>query len=172
MYTSPTIFLLVLAALILYMHLATSMTVSKNTLVIAGLPVHVYTERHLSAHTEPVAVMFFLHGRTGSAKSIEWIAEDAIRQAGMKRKCGKAAMELIVVTFVSREFGLELREGTDGIVCRTSGTTERDSWTHMRTGRGRRETTIVMRKCYCLWSPFRSPDSRFHHQDRHVCHSK
>ena len=79
------------------------MTLSKTTMVIAGLPVHVYSERHLTEHHGPVAVLFFLHGRTGSAKSIEWIVEDTLKQVGQKRRChGKTALDLVVVTFVSR----------------------------------------------------------------------
>lgn len=76
------------------------MALSKQTFVIAGLPVHVYSERHLTEHHGPVAVLFFLHGRTGTAKGIEWIVEDALKQVARKRKDTKHAVELMVVTFV------------------------------------------------------------------------
>ena len=90
------------AVLLLYMHLTSAMTVAKKSIVIAGLPVHIYSERHLTEHKGPVAVMFFLHGRTGTAKSIEWIVEDMLKQVGQKRRChDKGALDLIVVTFVS-----------------------------------------------------------------------
>ena len=84
------------------MRLPTAMSVSKKPLVIAGLPVTVYSERSWSDKSGPVAVMFFLHGRTGSAKSIEWIAEDTVKQVAQKKKKhdGKA-LDLLVITFVS-----------------------------------------------------------------------
>ena len=74
---------------------------SRTTYVIAGIPVHVYAERHLTRQGgPPVAVMFFLHGRTGTAKGIEWVVEDTLRQVAQKRReCG-LGMELVVVTFV------------------------------------------------------------------------
>ncbi|GJE97406.1 alpha/beta hydrolase [Phanerochaete sordida] len=82
------------------------MTVAKKSIVIAGLPVHIYSERHLTEHKGPVAVMFFLHGRTGTAKGIEWIVEDMLKQVGQKRRCNdKSALDLIVVTFDQRNHG-------------------------------------------------------------------
>ena len=91
-----------------------TVALTKKTLVVAGLPVHVYAEQHAGAPpTGPVAVLFFLHGRTGSAKAIEWVAEDALRQVAQKRRGSERATELIVVTFVS---GLRC--------CRSNGLTQ------------------------------------------------
>ena len=83
------------------LHLPTAMSVAKKSLVVAGLPVTVYSERASTEKTGPVAVLFFLHGRTGSAKSIEWVAQDAIKHIEQKKKHGKEALDLVVVTFVS-----------------------------------------------------------------------
>jgi hypothetical protein len=83
------------------MHLTSAMTLSKKTFVIAGLPVHVYSARHLTEHNGPVAVMFFLHGRTGTAKGIEWIVEDTLKHVAQKRRRDNSAMDLVVVTFVN-----------------------------------------------------------------------
>ena len=81
------------------------MSVNKKTFVIAGLPVSVYSDRSRTDKSGPVAVMFFLHGRTGTAKSIEWIAEDTVKQVAQKRKKHDGnALDLFVVTFVSHTF--------------------------------------------------------------------
>jgi hypothetical protein len=90
-----------LIAALVYMHLTSAMTLSKKTFVIAGLPVHVYSERHLTEHNGPVVVMFFLHGRTGTAKGIEWIVEDTLKHVAQKRRRDNSAMDLVVVTFVN-----------------------------------------------------------------------
>ena len=109
----PTcIFLLPLSLALLYMRLTAAMTLSKQTIVIAGLPVHVYSERHLTEHNGPVAVMFFLHGRNGDAKGIEWIVEDTMKQVAQKRRChNKDALELVMVTFVSTPSGFYSQGG-------------------------------------------------------------
>lgn len=82
--------------------LTTAMSVSKKTIVIAGLPVHIHSDRAWTDHTGPVAVLFFLHGRNGTAKGIQWIAEDALKRVAEQKKKDKSAIDLIVVTFVSR----------------------------------------------------------------------
>lgn len=74
---------------------------SKATLVVAGLPVTVYSEQPYLDVSGPVAILFFLHGRNGSAKAIEWIAQDTIKQVAEKRKGDADATDLLVVTFVS-----------------------------------------------------------------------
>ncbi|KAI0339582.1 alpha/beta-hydrolase [Trametopsis cervina] len=84
------------------------MSVSKKSMVIAGLPITVYSERSWSGKSGPVAVLFFLHGRTGSAKSIEWVAEDTVKEVSQKRKHEKGAMDLIIVTFDQRNHGERL----------------------------------------------------------------
>ncbi|KAI0683781.1 Alpha/Beta hydrolase protein [Cytidiella melzeri] len=84
------------------------MSVSKKSLVVAGLPVTVYSGRAWSERSGPVAVMFFLHGRNGSAKSIGWIAEDTLKQVEHKRKHEKDTLDLIIVTFDQRNHGERL----------------------------------------------------------------
>ena len=68
------------------MRLTTAMSVSKKTIVIAGLPVHIYSARQWTERTGPAAVLFFLHGRTGTAKGIEWIAEDTLKHVEEQKK--------------------------------------------------------------------------------------
>lgn len=92
--------------------LPTSMTVTKKKLVVAGLPVTVYSSKSGAEKTDPVAVMFFLHGRTGTAKSIAWVAEDALKQVeSKKRKHEKSSLDLIIVTFVSLLFYFRCKRG-------------------------------------------------------------
>ena len=86
------------------MRLTTALSVSKKSFVIAGLPVHVYSERAWTEKSGPVAVMFFLHGRNGTAKSVEWIVEDMLKRVAEQKKTNKAALDLVVVTFVSTIF--------------------------------------------------------------------
>ena len=78
-----------------------AMSIAKKALVVAGLPVTVYSEKPLTARSGPVAVMFFLHGRTGSAKAIEWIAEDTVKEIAKRQTENVGALDLLVVTFVS-----------------------------------------------------------------------
>lgn len=75
------------------------MTVSKQTVGIAGLPVHVYSNRILGEITGKVAVLFFLHGRTRSAFKIERFVQEILRH--LSEKAGTMEVELLVVTFVS-----------------------------------------------------------------------
>ncbi|KAI0769162.1 Alpha/Beta hydrolase protein [Irpex lacteus] len=84
------------------------MSVAKHCLVVAGLPVTVYSERASAEKKGPVAILFFLHGRNGSAKSIEWVAEDTIKHIEHKRKHDKEALDLIIVTFDQRNHGQRL----------------------------------------------------------------
>ncbi len=94
------------------MGLKTAMAVSKQSFVIAGLPVHVYSERHWTESTGPVAVLFFLHGRTGTAKGIEWIVEDTLKRVGERRKEDNHSLDLVVVTFVSSFSCMDRKELT------------------------------------------------------------
>ncbi|KAJ3553520.1 hypothetical protein NM688_g3567 [Phlebia brevispora] len=90
---------------IIFMRLTTAMSVSKQDFVIAGLPVHVFSERQWTERSGPVAILFFMHGRTGTAKGIQWVAEDALKRVAEHRKKNKSATDLIVVTFDQRNHG-------------------------------------------------------------------
>lgn len=82
------------------------MTVSKQTVGIAGLPVHVYSNRVLGEITGKVAVLFFLHGRTRSASKIGRFVEEILRH--LSEKVGTTEVELLVVTFDQRNHGERL----------------------------------------------------------------
>ncbi len=123
------------------------MSVAKHSLVVAGLPVTVYSERASAEKKGPVAILFFLHGRNGSAKSIEWVAEDTIKHIEHKRKHDKAALDMIIVTFVSTAHSLLAALQTLLILDhRTSETMVKDSLMRKLTGRGRKAIILDMRK--------------------------
>ena len=67
---------------------------------IAGLPITAYSLDDLSGVSGKVAVLFFLHGRRGSAAEIEPDVEDALKRIARKRAEAKQAVNLVVVTFV------------------------------------------------------------------------
>ncbi len=109
--SSPNLFRLSLIALsitCLYTafnmhHLTTAMSrVAKQNVVVAGLPVNIFTERRWTERSGPVAILFFLHGRNGTAKSIQWVAEATLKHVAELRKKDKSATELVIVTFVSK----------------------------------------------------------------------
>lgn len=66
----------------------------KETLVIAGLPVHVY--RTLSASTKHVVVFFLLHGRYGTTEDVDQIARSVVESS----QTGDQGHELFIATFV------------------------------------------------------------------------
>ena len=74
--------------------------VQSKTEVIAGLPITAYSLGPLSDVSGKIAVLFFLHGRAGSAKDVEWGVEDALKRIAEKKSEGKQAIELVVVSFV------------------------------------------------------------------------
>jgi hypothetical protein len=79
------------------------MDVEKETLNVAGLLTNVYAPRDLrdKRSSEPIVVLFFLHGRGSSAEAVDptpraafaWVAE---KQASSKQ----SPRDFIVVTFV------------------------------------------------------------------------
>ena len=71
--------------------------VSRRTVVVAGLPVHVFSRIGLGDITGEVAVLFFLHGRQGAARELDGRAESIISQVASK---GQSNTELLVVTLV------------------------------------------------------------------------
>lgn len=71
--------------------------VSRRTVVVAGLPVHVFSTASLSDITGKVAVLFFIHGRKETAREYDDRAESIVKQVASK---GKSSIDLLVVTFV------------------------------------------------------------------------
>jgi hypothetical protein len=80
------------------------MTVAKQTLAIGGIQVHVYSDPSPDIPTScPLAVLFLLHGRLGSAAQIEVGANILVQQTHNRRikSEGGKQLDLIVVTFAS-----------------------------------------------------------------------
>jgi len=84
------------------------MTVAKQTLAIGGIQVHVYSDPSPDISPScPLAVLFLLHGRTGSAAQIEIGANIIVQQTHNRRikSEGGKQLDLIVVTFDHRNHG-------------------------------------------------------------------
>ncbi|KAH9178340.1 Alpha/Beta hydrolase protein [Lactarius sanguifluus] len=82
--------------------------VVKETLNVAGLSTNVYVRANLcdKRTSEPVVVLFFLHGRTDSADQIDPIARAAFSWAAEKEaSSSEAPRDFIVVTFDQRNHG-------------------------------------------------------------------
>jgi hypothetical protein len=75
------------------------MSISKQTLSVAGLPVNVYSKSG-NPQARLVVVFFLLHGRHSSAEEIDAIARLVVERTfvqGSKRR----DRDLLIVTFVS-----------------------------------------------------------------------
>ncbi|KAJ8481398.1 hypothetical protein ONZ51_g6024 [Trametes cubensis] len=85
-------------------------SISKQTLVIAGITVNVFSRP--SAVDAPVTVLFLLHGRTRSDADSEPIARGILEEVGRQREESQAqgtqADDLIIVTFDHRNHGARL----------------------------------------------------------------
>lgn len=75
------------------------MTTSKQTYLIGGLPIKVFTLSSAAASNKPVLVLFFLHGRLETAEEREYVVEGLFKDfpSGLER-------DLVVVTFVRSLF--------------------------------------------------------------------
>ncbi|KAL0949103.1 hypothetical protein HGRIS_009192 [Hohenbuehelia grisea] len=91
---------------------STSLRPTKLTLTIAGLHVHVYHHPDLTARELPVVILFFLHGRTGSAIGMEDVAESIV----MLSHSPSRAKDLYVVTFDQRNHGTRLVDAQANLV--------------------------------------------------------
>ena len=97
---------------------------SRRTVLLAGLPVHVFSEKDLGDISGKVAVLFLLHGRQGSAREIGKRAESIVHHVAAK---GPSAVTLLVVTIV-RQNDCESRQSLK-VVCRIRETTGNGSTT-------------------------------------------
>ena len=135
--------------------------VVKEPLNVAGLLTNIYSRSDLrdKATSEPVVVLFFLHGRGESTDTVDTVARAAFawateRQASSKQK----PRDFLVVTFVRGLFTPSLSDLTRADPCqrraradhlggmnRTSGTTARERWINVATwdGVGRRSITTT-----------------------------
>ena len=79
--------------------------VMKETLNVAGLLTNVYARSDHSNSSEPIVVLFFLHGRGESADSLDSTARGAFawvdeKQASSSKRSPSPPRDFIVVTFV------------------------------------------------------------------------
>ncbi|KAG2151239.1 Alpha/Beta hydrolase protein [Suillus bovinus] len=83
---------------------------TKQTLLIGGLPVDIYSHpTSTSSSTHPIHVLFFLHGRLGSAQ-VQYVLDivKAILNESYKSGGGERKKDLIVVAFDHRNHGARL----------------------------------------------------------------
>lgn len=81
-----------------------------QALHVGGLNINIYTTGE-STSTSPVTVLFFLHGRTGSAKQLEPLTKsllDAIAKQGEGRGPNSSSTDLVLVTLDHRNHGTRL----------------------------------------------------------------
>ncbi|KAI0833760.1 Alpha/Beta hydrolase protein [Trametes gibbosa] len=84
--------------------------ISKQTLTIAGLVLNVFWQPDARTPSDPVAVLFLLHGRMSDAEAIEPVARSILDEVHTRRTAaqGQKADDLIVVTFDQRNHGTRL----------------------------------------------------------------
>ena len=85
--------------------------VQSQTFVIAGITVNVYSRPHATKLGAPVAVMFLLHGRNGSALRMNEFVNDIFDEVNAHHeKHDGEAQDLYIAIFVSlsewREIGM------------------------------------------------------------------
>lgn len=80
---------------------ATTASVSKQTVVVGGLPVHIYTNGALETLSGNVAVLFFLHGREGSSAQIEPVVHGVFKTLAGVSAGAQGAKELVIAAYVS-----------------------------------------------------------------------
>ncbi|TFK47756.1 hypothetical protein OE88DRAFT_1635843 [Heliocybe sulcata] len=83
-------------------------SVSKSVYTIGGLVVNVYEEPVVRSSSLDPVVLFFLHGRLGSANELEQAVKPVLQGIGAKRDANSALRPLIVVTFDQRNHGTRL----------------------------------------------------------------
>ncbi|CCM04687.1 uncharacterized protein FIBRA_06873 [Fibroporia radiculosa] len=85
--------------------------VSKQVLAIGGINVNVFTSSEGSDPSVPVTVLFFLHGRKGSAEGVEWVPNATLEWVDKHRKISdQQAQELVVVTIDQRNHGTRVAD--------------------------------------------------------------
>lgn len=89
---------------------------AKQVFVIAGITVNVYSlSQQAKSGDKPVAVMFLLHGRTGSAQKMEEYVIKIFQELQLYRngERGGEGLDLYIATFVRRR-RMILVAGADG----------------------------------------------------------
>ena len=77
------------------------MAVFKETMVIAGITVHMYSaQSDIPSLSTPVAILFLLHGRENTVKSLEYLAEFLIKSSSnpSQKPEGSNGRDLVVIT--------------------------------------------------------------------------
>ena len=69
--------------------------VIKETIPLAGLNINLFKSADEDL-TKDIVVLFFLHGRFGSADKVQWVPERLVKETA-----GKGNRELFVITLVS-----------------------------------------------------------------------
>lgn len=91
---------------------------TRQTLVVAGLTVDVHAQPKATRPDAPVAVMFLLHGRNGSAHRMgEYITGIFEEVHARRAKYGGEAQDLFIVTIVSLKWGCARARRRDGGGC-------------------------------------------------------
>ncbi|CDO69097.1 hypothetical protein BN946_scf184992.g46 [Trametes cinnabarina] len=86
---------------------------TRQTFVVGGITVNVYAQPKATRPDAPVAVMFLLHGRNGSALKMEEFVYgifDEVHARRRKGQGGEGARDLYIVTFDQRNHGKRLAD--------------------------------------------------------------
>ncbi|PCH42540.1 alpha/beta-hydrolase [Wolfiporia cocos MD-104 SS10] len=78
---------------------------TKQTIVIGGIAAHVYSQPNATDAQKPVAVLFLLHGRMGSAQDCDGVANATLQWIADQRKKGGSAQDLLIITLDQRNHG-------------------------------------------------------------------
>lgn len=77
-----------------------SPTIVEQSMVVAGLPIHIFSLPDSECNSNRVAVLFLLHGRTRSAAAVSHLSKSLVRNSICNDENGDV-LKLIVVSFVS-----------------------------------------------------------------------
>ena len=106
--------------------------VMKETLNVAGLLTNVYARSNNSNSSEPIVVLFFLHGRGESADTVDSTARAAFAWVDEKRasylKRSAPPRDFMVVTFVRGFLRAGLAAQDDDHDLRNGSTGSAESW--------------------------------------------
>ena len=78
--------------------------ISERTIVVGGLPVHIFSsaaDSPLDAITGQVALLFFLHGRQGSAAQVARVVQEFFDKLSRLNTGKRKDIKLLVATYVS-----------------------------------------------------------------------
>jgi hypothetical protein len=76
-----------------------SATAIKEIHLIGGIQVHVYKDSESNIQPRSVAILFLLHGRTQSAKDVDFIAKSFLGKNNQQQQQRKLWIVLLVKSF-------------------------------------------------------------------------